>query len=182
MGCFQKKFYPKKQCDFFQAPTPAVAWIRSTFANNPQSKNWKNSLIERLHRKGKRVTSDGKYAITISDYRDGWLTVSLLIPSVSFSQWVSNYKQWVCFHKQWVCFHQRVCNDKEYAVTFCLNLQVSIVWHQKQRAWNHSEDVVEKEWVCDHKENAFSNLFSSRYGNYTCEATNDHGEVWHNLV
>ena len=34
------------------------------------------------------MTSDGTYAISISDYRDGWLTLSLLIPSVSRSQWV----------------------------------------------------------------------------------------------
>ena len=38
------------------------------------------------YRNGERVTSDGTYAISISDYRDGWLTLSLLIPSVSRSQ------------------------------------------------------------------------------------------------
>jgi len=66
---FQAPGFPTSlDCQVAAVPVPAVAWMR----------------------RGKRVTSDGKYAITISDYRDGWLTVSLLIPSVSFSQY-GNY-------------------------------------------------------------------------------------------
>jgi len=63
---FQAPGYPTSlDCQVAAVPVPAVAWLRH----------------------GKRVTSDGKFAISISNYRDGWITVSLLIPSVSLSQY-----------------------------------------------------------------------------------------------
>jgi len=66
---FQAPGFPTSlHCQVAAVPVPAVAWIRN----------------------GERVTSDGTYAISISDYRDGWLTLSLLIPSVSRSQY-GNY-------------------------------------------------------------------------------------------
>ena len=97
--------YPTSlDCQVAAVPVPAVAWLRSTFRlRNIRSRKDFFGNNHLLHRNGKRVTSDGKYAITISDYRDGWLTVSLLIPAVSLSQWVCNHKQLVCNHS--TCGH-----------------------------------------------------------------------------
>ena len=104
-----------------------------------------------LHRNGKRVTSDGKYAITISDYRDGWLTVSLLIPAVSLSQWVCNHKQQVCNHKQWV-----------YVPSETISMQSQYMW------------IPEKQWVYDDKE--YTNTESIQSHEYTNTWVYNHKE------
>lgn len=63
---FQAPGYPASlQCRVAAVPVPAVAWYRGA----------------------EKITSNGRLSMTISDYRDGWMTCSLEFSSVSMAQY-----------------------------------------------------------------------------------------------